>query len=170
MPTWRVETPGSLSEGCPCPVHCPRGILALQVPFPTGRPCPLHYPGPSWALGLLWPTSPVPRVPTKQNSPFHSHAPSRSMNSCTPPNGFRAFSRHQQQNDLLFVNLNNPLTNIKLTPGSLGWESLLPPTSHSHHAYHIRSTHTQARWPSLIPHTLSISQLTPTLYTAILPN
>ena len=96
--------PGSLSEGRPCPVHCPRGILALQAPFPTGRPCPLHYPGPSWALGLLWPTSPVPGVPTKQNSPFHSHTPSRSMNSCTPPNGFRAFSRHQQ-NDLLFVNL-----------------------------------------------------------------
>ena len=147
-------------------LRCPRGVLRPPGPFPRVARAQytapvafwryrsrfrrvaraqLHYPGPSWALGLLWPTSPVPGVPTKQNSTFHSHTPSQSMNSCTPSNGFRAFSRHQQQNDLLLVNLNKPLTNIKLTPGSLGWESLLPPTSHSHHAYHIRSTHTQAR-------------------------
>ena len=90
-----------------------------------------HYTIPvPWTLGLLWPTSPVPGVPSKQYSPSDSHAPSRSMNSCTPPNGFRVFSQHQQQNDLLLVNLTNPLTNIKLTPGSLGWESLLPPIIH----------------------------------------
>ena len=104
-----------------------------------GRPCPLHYLGPLDP----WPTladCPVPGVPSTQYSPFTSHAPSRSMDSCTPPNGFRAFSP-QQQNDLLLVNLTNPLTNIKLTPGSLGWESRLPPLIHSHHAFHIRSIH-----------------------------
>ena len=31
--------PGSLSEGRPCPLHCPRGILALRVPF-RGSPVP----------------------------------------------------------------------------------------------------------------------------------
>ena len=86
-----------------------------------------HYTIPvPWTLGLLWPTSPVPGVPSQQMLTFHSHAPSQSMNSCTPPNGFRAFSQHQQQDDLLLVNLTNPLTNITLTPGSLGWVSLLP--------------------------------------------
>ena len=31
---------------------------------------------------------------------FPSHAPSGQFYSCTPPNGYLAFTRHQQQNDL----------------------------------------------------------------------
>ena len=92
--------------GCPL-WHCP-------PPMPTWhlwryRPhfrwvTRVHYTTPvPWTLGLLWLTSLVLVVPSQQILTFHSHAPSRSMNSCTPPNGFRAFSPHQQQNDLLFT-------------------------------------------------------------------
>ena len=124
-----------------------------------------HYTIPvPWTLGLLWPTGLVPGVPSTRYSPFNGHAPSRSMDSCTLPNGFRAFFPHQQQNDLLLVNLNNPLTNIKLTPGSLGWVSLLPPLIHSHHAFHIRSIHTLG---PAVPHSrimhFSLFPFTPTL-------
>ena len=116
MPTWHFGTTG-----------------------PVPRVARAHYTIPvPWTLGLLWPTSPVPST---RYSPFNSHAPSRSMDSCTPPNGFRAFIHHQQ-NALLLVNLTNPLTNITLTPGSLVWNSLLPRLIHSHHAFHIRSIHT----------------------------
>ena len=122
------------------PLRCPRGILALRVPF-HGLPVPttlsrslgpLAYSGRlSGARGALY-----------SKLTFPSHAPSRSMDSCTPPNGFRAFFPHQQQNDPLLVNLTNPLTNITMTPGSLGWDSLLPPLIRSHHAFHIHSIHT----------------------------
>ena len=130
--------------GCPswhCPPPRPTWHFSASGPFP--RVARGHYTIPvPWTLGLLWPISPVPGVPSTRYSPFNSHAPSRSMDSCTPPNGFRAFFPHQQQNDLLLVNLANPLTNIKLTPESLGWDSLLPPLSYAHHAFHIHSIHT----------------------------
>ena len=67
------------------PVPCPHGMLVPRVPFqgslvptalPTwhfGAPGPFpqvahaHYTIPvPWTLGLLWPTSPVPGVPSKQ--------------------------------------------------------------------------------------------------------
>ena len=122
-----------------------------------------------WTHGLLWPTSPVPGVPSNRYSPFNSHALSQSMDSCTPPNGFRAFFPHQQQNDLLLVNLTNPITYITLTPGSLGWDSLLRPFIHSHHAFHIHSIHTlvPADPHTFLVHIFTFNSLT-SLNTAIL--
>ena len=124
-----------------------------------------HYTTPvPWTLGLLWPTTPVPGVPITRYSPSQATLPAGQFYSCTPPNGYRAFTQHHRQNDLLFVNLTNPLTNIKLTPGSLGWESLLPPLIHSPHAFHIHSTHTLG---PAVPHSLivdfSLTSFTPTL-------
>ena len=130
--------------GCPS-WHCPPPMPTWHfgAPGPVPRVARAHSTIPvPWTLGLLWPTSPVPSVPSTQYSPFDSHAPSRSMNSCTPPNWVSCLHTPPTQNDLLLVNLTNPLTNLTLTPGSLGWDSLLPPIIHSHHAFHIRSTHT----------------------------
>ena len=76
------------------------------------------------SLGLLCPTRPVPGVPS-----------TRYLSTATLPAGpwtpapfksYRAFFPHQQQNDLLLVNLTNPLTNIKLTPG-VPWVGFPPP-------------------------------------------
>jgi len=135
---------------------------------PVPRVAHAHYTTP-----VPWPTladCPVPGVPSTRYSPFNSHAPSWSVDSCTPPNVFRAFIHHQQQNDLLLVNLTNPLTitNITLTPGSLGWVSRLPPLIHLHHAYHIRSTHSLGPLSHIHSSHISIFQFTPTLHTAIL--
>jgi len=143
--------------GCPswhCPPSMPTWHLWCSGSRSVGRPCPVRYPGPL-DPGLLWPTTSVPGVPTTRYSPSQATLPAGQFYYCTPPNGYRAFTQHQQQNDLLFVNLTNPVTNIKLTPGSLGWESLLPPLIHSHHAFHIHSIHTQARWPILTHYTFS---------------
>ena len=141
LPNLKLRHPRALRLSPSLPATYERGGLPFPALPPSdahvafwrygsrsaGRPCPLHYPGPLDP----WPTladCPVPGVPSTRYSPFNSHAPSRSMDSCTPPNRFHAFSQHQQQNDLLLVNLTNPLTNITLTPGSLWWDSLLPST------------------------------------------
>ena len=58
-------------------------------PVSDGTPVPSTL---SRSLGLLWPTSPVPGVPSTRYSPFHSHAPSRSMDSCTLQKGFEPSS------------------------------------------------------------------------------
>ena len=79
--------------GCPCPRHCPRGHWRSGSRIMRAHPCPLRYPGPSWALGLPQPTSPVPGVPTKRYSPFAATLPAHQQDSCTPPNGFRAYIR-----------------------------------------------------------------------------
>ena len=61
-----------------------------------------------------------------------------------PSKGFvPSFDTNNKPTSIL-VNLTNPLTFITLTPGSLGWDSLLPPIIHSHHAFHIHSIHTRA--------------------------
>ena len=108
-----------------------------------GYPCPLHKLGrlDSWstladyfgACGALYSV----RI-------FHQPR-SQSVNSLLhPTKRFCAFVQHQQQNDILLDNLTNLQTNITLIPGSLEWDSLLPPIIHSHHAFHIHSIHTQA--------------------------
>ena len=131
--------------GCPSR-HCPHPMPTWH--FGTTGPVPrvarAHYTIPvPWTLGLLWPTSLAPGVPSTRYSPFNSHAPSRSMDSCTPPNGFRAFIPHQQQNDLLLVNLTNPLTNITLTPGSR--VGFTPPHTHSFAPCIPHSLHSHTR-------------------------
>ena len=100
LPNSIFGTPGSLKlspslpspyerGGCPSwhyPRRCPHGILVLRVPF-RGLPMPITPLGPL-DHGLLWPITPVPGGPSTQYSPFHSHAPSRSMDSCTLQKGF----------------------------------------------------------------------------------
>ena len=169
MPMWRVDAPGPFPRvaraqyTAPVAFWCCGSRFRLvarshfTIPAPLG---PLAYSG-RLIRCLGCPLNKL-TFPQPRSQPVHELLHPSKRVSCllsTPTTTRPPFSKFDY-----------PLTNIKLTPGSLGWESLLPPTSHSHHAYHIRSTHTQARWPSLIPHTLSISQLTPTLYTAILPN
>ena len=53
MLTWRVGAPGSLSEGRPCPVHCPRGIRR-PGPRISGSPVPTTL---SWPPMGPWPTA-----------------------------------------------------------------------------------------------------------------
>ena len=113
--------------GCP-PWHCPPSMptwhLWCSGSRSTGRPCPVHYPGPLDP----WPTlANYFGARGAHYSPSHATPPAGQFYSCTFPNGYRAFTQHQQQNDLHLVNLTNPLTNITLTLGSLGWVSLLPP-------------------------------------------
>ena len=55
-------------------------------PLSKGRPCPFHYPGHLDPWPSLADFS-VPGVPSTQYSTFHSHAPSRSMDSCTLQKG-----------------------------------------------------------------------------------
>ena len=129
---------GSLPGIAPLP--CPRGIFGAPGPISDGPPVPstlsrslgpMAYSGRlSGARGILYSilTFQQPRS-QPVNELLH---PSKRL--C-------AFSQHQQQNDLLLLNLTNPLINITLTPGSLGWDSLLPPIIHSHHAFPIHSTH-----------------------------
>ena len=74
----------------PVPTTLPTWPLELWAPLHAG---PLCYAGPSWALGLPRPTSPVPGVPTLRYSPFAATLPARQQDSCTPPNGFRAYIR-----------------------------------------------------------------------------
>ena len=78
-----LPTPYERGE-CPwqSPLRCLRGILVLRVPFPWAAHA--HYTNSvPWTDGLLWPTTPVPRVPSTQYTYFHGHAPSRSIDSCT---------------------------------------------------------------------------------------
>ena len=123
-PPWLLPLDAHMAGWChgplprvPVPTTLPTWPLALRAPLHAG---PLRYPCPSWALGLPRPTSPVPGVPTKRYSPFNSHAPSPSTVLLHPSKWISSLHSHQQQNDLHFVNLANPLTNITLTPGPLG--------------------------------------------------
>ena len=96
LPNSKYGTPGSLRlslslptpyerGGCPSwhlPRRCPRGILVLRVPFPWATRA--HYTNSvPWTHGLLWPATSVPGVPPSQYTYFISHAPSRSIESCT---------------------------------------------------------------------------------------
>ena len=142
MPTWHLWCSGSRS---------------------VGRLCPVRYPGPLDP----WPTTSVPGVPTTRYSPSQATLPAGQFYYCTPPKGYRAFTQHQQQNDLLLINLTNPLTNITLTPGSLGWESLLPPTViHTMHTTFTPFTHSGPLTHTHSAH-IFFFELTHTLHTAI---
>ena len=102
---------GPLFPRCPCPRHCPRGHWRYGSRFMRAHPCPLRYPGPSWALGLPRPTSPVPGVPTKRYSPFAATLPAHQQDSCTPPNGFRAYIRtNSKTTSILSIWLTHDLT------------------------------------------------------------
>ena len=95
LPNSNFGTPGSLRLSpslptpyergkCPwkCPLRCPHGILVLRIPFPLAAHA--HYTNSvPLTSGLLWPTTPVPRGPSTQCAHFTSHAPSRSIVSCT---------------------------------------------------------------------------------------
>jgi len=121
------------------PVYAHVAFLVLRVPF-RGSPVPISLSRSHGTHDLLWQTSPCPGCPLP--STHLSTSRSQPVNGLLHPSKrFRAFFQHQQQSDLLLVNLTNPLTNITLTPGSLGWDSLLPPIIHSHHAFHIHSIH-----------------------------
>ena len=66
MPTWHVGAPGT---------------------FPMGTRA--HYTNSvAWTHGLPWPITSVPGVPSTQYAYFTSHAPSRSIISCTLQKGF----------------------------------------------------------------------------------
>ena len=162
-PTSSLNTGSALSGDSPSTLKWQAGALgpfprvahaqytahaAYGAPGPAsaGHPCPLRHPGPPWVLGLPRPTSPVPRVPTQRYSPFAATLPTRQQGSCTPPSGYRAYVPTNSKTTSIFVNLTNPLTHIKLTPGSLGRDSLLPPITHR--TMHSTFTpDTQARWP-----------------------
>ena len=79
-----LPTPYEHGE-CPSwhfPRRCLRGILVLRVPFPWDTRA--HYTNSvPWTHVLLWPTTSVLGVPSTQYAYFHSHAPSRSIDSCT---------------------------------------------------------------------------------------
>ena len=110
----------------------------LRVPFPTGHLCPVHYPGPLAYSGRLVRCPGCPLLDTHLSTAM---LPAGPWTPAPLQMGFVPSSPDQQQNDFLLVNLTNPRTNITLIPGSLGWDSLLPPIIHSHHAFHIHSTH-----------------------------
>ena len=148
MACWR---PGPLSEGHPCPVHCPRGIRR-PGPHISGSPVPITLSRPPMGP---WPTaadSPGARGTHSAILTIRSHAPNPSTGLLHPSKRVLSLHSHQQQSDLHFVNLTNPLTHITLTPGSLGRESLLPPITHRtmHSTF---APNTQTRWP----HSLNMS-------------
>ena len=100
------------------------------------------YEASGWALGLPRPTSPVPGVPTQRYSPFVATLPTRQQGSCTPPSGFRAYIPTNSKTTSIFVNLTNPANSLYTDP-RVPWAGLTPPPNHSsHHAFHIRSIHT----------------------------
>ena len=125
MLTWQAGAPGPF-PGCPCPMHCPRGHWRPRPSIMRAHPCPLPIPALHGPLAYHGRLARCPGVPTQRYSPFVATLPTRQQGSCTPPNRFRAYFPHQQQNDFHFVNLTNPLTHFNLTPGSLGRESSSP--------------------------------------------
>ena len=122
-------------------------FLALRVPF-RGSPVPITLLSPL-DHGLLWPTSPCPGCPLLST---HLSTATLTAGQWTPA-PFKQVSclraTPTKKPTSILVNLANPRTNVTLTPGSLGWDSFLPPIIHSHHAFHIHSTHTWARCPKL---------------------
>jgi len=83
---------------CPSPLPCPGGIFGAPGPDPWVARAQYTIPVP-WTLGLLWPTTSVPGMPTTRYSTSQATLPAGQFYSCTPPNGYRAFTQHQQQND-----------------------------------------------------------------------
>ena len=79
-------SPPTLYERGKCPSwHFPvdaHMAFCAPGPFPLGTRA--HYTNSvAWTHGLLWPTTSVPGVPSAQCAHFTSHAPSRSIVSCT---------------------------------------------------------------------------------------
>ena len=123
MPVWHFGAPGPVSVGYPCPLH----QLGPLDPWPTLA----DYIG---ARGALYSV----RI-------FHQPRSQPVNRLLHPTKGLVPSSNTNNQNDLLLVNLTNPLTNITQTPGSLGWDSLLPPIIRSHHAFYIHPIYNLAR-------------------------
>ena len=102
---WR---PGSLSEGRPCPVHCPRGLWR-PGPRISGSPVPTTLSRPPMDP---WPTTadkPGARGTYSAILTVRSHAPNPSTGLLHPSKTGLSLLPHQQQNDFHFVNLNNPI-------------------------------------------------------------
>ncbi len=139
-PLYLIHSTGPF-PGCPCPMHCPRGQWRPGPRIMRVHPCPLRYPGPHWTLGLPRPTSPLPGVPTKRYSPFVATLPAHQQGSCTPANGFRAYIPTNSKTTSIFQ-FHSPANSLYTDPG-VPWAGITPPPNHSsHHAFHIRSTHT----------------------------
>jgi len=121
------------------PPRCSRGRLAPRAPSLGARAqCTAHA-----ANGAPGPAS---CGPTRAHYAIPAPLPSPSTGLLHPSKWVSSLHSHQQQNDLHFVNLTNPLTHIILTPGSLGWASLFTPITHR--TMHSTFTpYTQARWP-----------------------
>ena len=132
-------------RGSPVPTHCPRGLWRPGPPI-SGSPVPTTLSRPPMGP---WPTvanQPGARGTHSAILTVRSHASSPSTGLLHPSERVSSLHSHQQQNDLHVVNLTNLLTHITLTPGSLGWESLLPPITHRtmHSTF---APYTQTRWP-----------------------
>jgi len=153
-PTCSLRTRGVALSGIAPPFHAQVASLVLRVPI-RGLPVPSTL---SRSLGPLAYSGRLPQCPGCPLLGTQLPKPrSQPVNFTLAPlqMGIVPSLNINNKTTILFVNLSNPLTNIKLTPGSLGWESLLPPLIHSHHAFHIHSIHTQARWPILTHYTFS---------------
>ena len=88
------------------------------VSFP--RVARAHYTIPvPWTLGLLWPTVRCPGCPLLNTHLSPATFPAGQFYSCTPPNGYRAFTQHQQQNDLLLskISKQNDIKNLSTIRG-----------------------------------------------------
>ena len=147
--------------------RCPHGMLALRVPFPW-VPVPMTL---TRSLGPMAYSARLLRCPgcpllSTHISPATLPA---GQYSPAPYKKVRAFVQHQQPNDILLVNLTNPLTVITLTPGFLGWDSLLPPNHsfapcipHSLHSHSGPLTHIHS--PYFFLGFLFLFHITLTLY------
>ena len=92
MLTWQAGATGPFSPGAHAndTAHAAIGTMGPASSGPTHAhyaiPAPL---GPLAYRGL----PPVPGVPIKRYSPFAATLPACQQDSCTPPNGFRAYTR-----------------------------------------------------------------------------
>ena len=162
MSTWRIGALGPFPRVARAQCTAP---VAYGAPGPAsaGHPCPLHYPGPPH--GPLAYHGRLARCTHSAILTVRSHAPYPSTGLLHPSNWVSSLPPHQQQNDFHFVNLTNPLTHIKLTLGSLGRESLLPPITHRtmHSTF---APNTQTRWP----HSLNMYHYTLNTHTSLNPD
>ena len=136
--------PGPLSEGHPC--HAlPTRPMAPRAPHTAGHPCPLPNPAPHGTLAYHGRQARCPGYPLSDT--HHSQPRSQPVNRAPAPlQTGSSLHSHQQQNDFHFVNLTNPANStLKLTPGTLGRESLLPPiTPRTMHSPFTPNTHRPA--------------------------
>ena len=142
MAGWR---PGSLSEGRPCPVHCPRGLWRPRAPHQ--RVTRAHYAIPA-PHGPLSYRGRLARCPGYPLSDTHRSQPrSQPVNRAPAPlqNWFEPTFPPTAKRPP-FCQFNEP-TNSHYTDPGVPWVGITPPPNHSsHHAFHI-TPYTQTRWP-----------------------